>query len=199
VAKTEEVLRIIDKTVGTVTGTLFGEITGAVKKFSIAAEKGTVVFLQAVGAVFIVLSIVLTFHSESVVERFADNVLEHQFSHPTQSSSAKPTEEHLTELKIPFEAPQFMTLVGGGIFLMLTGSLIDILAYRWKIESYRQAQTLDFETYKLNVSLSESGLQAIERLSNKPTPQPKAAGGVPDYGPAKRRGRNDDEDEDEDE
>jgi len=211
--KTDEIIKLSTGVFEGLGRTMFGEITDAIGKFSLLTEKGTVVFLQSTGAVFIILAVVLTWRSENVFEHLMLTLTERATS---QRSLTPPSQDELgvkrpgevdleskgAPLKLPaaplqsdmrplFGGVQFIALVSGGVVLVLTGSVIDIVAYKWKLETYRQAQALDQESLRLRVALRQSGVQALSE-SNKeignlvdvPGEAPTGVtNGIPDFKP----------------
>jgi hypothetical protein len=169
-----EIFTLATKAFTVMTRSMLGEVTEAVGKFSTLAEKGTVIFLQAMGAVLVVIAIVLFWRSESVFESLTRNFMERSnqqqnFSHPAspnfsedgRAAPAVVVHPVSPEFKVQFGAPQFLILVSSGTLLMITGSIISVTTYRWRIETYRLAQRLDKDNFGLEVTLRQSGIQAM--------------------------------------
>ena len=148
---------------------MFHEITEGVDKISVLAEKGTVIFLQAIGTVLIITAIILAWRSDSVFEHIVLAVSDRatrQSSPFSQTPYAEPESRSVEgrsvrDLKLPFGAPQFIVLVLGGVAFVCLGSVIDVVVYKWRLDTYRSAQAFDQESIKLKVSLRQSGIQAL--------------------------------------
>jgi hypothetical protein len=174
---------------------MFDEITGAVGKFSLLAEKGTVIFLQAIGACLIILAIVLAWRSESIFEHIVQLVDQAMHQRSSIDPGAPKNEpSNGTEVKLPFGAPQFIVLVVGGVIFVCLGSLIDVTVYKRRLDTYRNAQAYDQESLRMKISLRQSGIQALAETNkvignvatDKPAEQRTISEEIPTFGPSKR-------------
>jgi hypothetical protein len=172
--RSHEIFALATKTFEAMTRSMLGEVTKAVGTFSTLAEKGTVIFLQAVGAALIVIAIVLFWRSESVFESLTRTFMERsneqrnidhpapgRFSEDLRPAPSVAVHPVSPELKVQFGAPQFLILVSSGTLLIITGSIISVMTYRWRIDTYRLAQRLDKDNFALQVALRQSGIQAM--------------------------------------
>lgn len=162
--------KLATETFKVLTSTMFDEVKAAITTFSALAEKGTVIFLQATGAVLIVLAIVLAWRSESVFESLTDRFIEQSSQSHNSPSRADglsqmaqlPAKQAISpDFRVQFGALQFFILVSSGTILILAGSVISVATYKWRIDSFRMAQSLDKESLALQVTLRQSGIRAL--------------------------------------
>jgi len=158
-----EISMLATETFKALTNTMFDEAVNAVTAFSRVAEKGTIIFLQSVGAVLICLAVVLAWRSESIFESLTNNFVQLQRTNSKEAATpgTNSKEAVAPDFKVQFGSSQFLILVSSGTMLILGGSLLSVITYKWRIDSFRMAQNLDKESLALQVALRQSGIKAL--------------------------------------
>jgi hypothetical protein len=142
------------------------------------------------------MAIVLAWRSESTFEHIVLQLSEQAMHQRSAIDPGTPKSEPSpgTEVKLPFGAPQFIVLVVGGVIFVCLGSLIDVTVYRWRLDTYRNAQAYDQESMRLKVSLRQSGIQALAETNkvignvatDNPVEQRTITEEIPTFGPSKK-------------
>jgi hypothetical protein len=91
-----------------------------------------------------------------------------------------------------------IVLVVGGVIFVCLGSLIDVTVYKWRLDTYRNAQAYDQESLRLKVSLTQSGIQALAETNkvignvttDNPVEQRTITEEIPHFGPHDKRGHS---------
>lgn len=166
-----------------VTTTLPDQIPITISKFAAIAEKGTAIFLLSAGATFICFGIALTWRSESLFDQEMEHLIseqsEHRSPYPEQGGSrpidqARPSGgEFQTNpgiAQIPTGFAPTITLIVGGMILVLGGAATSLISYRWDLNAYSSAQAYNVENLRLQIQLRQAGLNAILKESEVDTP-----------------------------
>jgi hypothetical protein len=170
-----------------VTKTLSDEIAGTFGKFALIAEKGTVVFLLAAGASFMILGVTLSYKSESLLDREFEYLLQSQLdSHRSQLDHQTPMgtnsgqasepinneQKNASEPKVAISLIPSVLLLLSGTTLMLGGAATSLISYKWRLESCHLDQPYRTELLREEARLKSATIDAVSKTGQLQSPKP---------------------------
>jgi len=143
--KSSQVLEFATSIIGKLTGSATEEVTKAISALGTVVEKGTIVFLQAFGAVMIVWGCVLRTHVR----------IEYPHNGPVNGPPLVIT---------GLQPSEFGLMMALGIVLILAGALYDFCAYRWKVQAYNEQRKAVESSGKIMADVAKTGMSTVAEM-----------------------------------